>query len=397
MTWLSPAIWLNPLLTVLLTGQHAAEHAAHFLGLAGDSHGQAAWPWSQRLATETLRIDAGTARDLLEACVATGAAVLLALVAIVWRSARVILLLGAGLTAWWAPWPAQSVWLTDAVPTSFQETAFSTVSIAQGARVYAEHCAGCHGADGRGAGPLAPTLTRWPPTVVGPLLGHRLDGEMFWHILYGMRDFRGTRTMPGFAGTLSDGDAWATLNYMKVLAAGGGAQSGAGWPVPVALPDLDVRCPNEIAQPLARWRSGQRVRVVALAPGAQPPLEDPRWQTLVLTPDDAATETTNAESWARARRAACVAATPGAWAAFAGIAGFADNRFAGTQLLADRNGWLRAEAKPGDAGWAGATLLCTANGNGAAGEANLGADPVSALLRQMDTQPVRYVKGGYVH
>lgn len=397
MNWPDPSLWLNPFLEALQTAQLALEHTAHALHLAGDSHGQAAWPWARRISTETLQIDPGSTRRLVLAFVVTCGAILLALLGIAWRRGRVVLLIAAALAAWLAPWPDSSIWLGDAVPTSFQETSFDVASIAHGAHVYAQHCAACHGADGRGSGPLAPTLVRWPPTVVGPLLGHRLDGEMFWRVLHGMRDFHGAHTMPGFAGMISDADAWATINYMKVLAAGGGAHSGEGWPIPVALPQLDVSCANEPTQPLARWRAGQRVRVVALGSPADPPREDPRWQTLLLAPDDARPAPADAARWAAAGRASCVASTRGAWQAFAGITGLAPERFAGTQLLADRDGWLRSVAQPGDAGWANATLLCSAKGHGEAVDRSGGADPLTALLKQMDAEPVRYVKGGYVH
>ncbi|NBF18612.1 c-type cytochrome, partial [Pseudomonas sp. Fl4BN2] len=96
-----------------------------------------------------------------------------------------------------APWPSAVV-LAPAVPTSFHvsPTAFSVTSITQGTRIYNAACASCHGADGRGEGPLAATLTRWPPTVVGPLLGRHADGELFWHIAHGMQDTQGASTMP---------------------------------------------------------------------------------------------------------------------------------------------------------------------------------------------------------
>ncbi|HTH60885.1 MAG TPA: cytochrome c [Paraburkholderia sp.] len=397
MHWPDASLWLNPFLDALQTAQLALQRAAHALHWSGDSHGQPAWPWARRISTETLQIDLGATRQLVLALLATAGAMLLALAGIAWRRGRVLLLIIAALTAWFAPWPDSTIWLADAVPTSFQQTSFDVASIARGAQVYAQHCAACHGADGRGSGPLAATLVRWPPTVVGPLLGHRLDGEMFWRVLHGTRDFHGARTMPGFARAISDADAWATIDYMKVLAAGGGAQSGQGWPIPVALPALDVRCADGTDQPVERWRAGQRVRVVALGSPPAPPLEDPRWQTLLIAPDDARPTHADAARWAASGRASCVASTRGAWHAFAGIAGLDPDRFALAQLLADRDGWLRAEARPGDAGWANATLLCSANGSGATVARSGDTDPLTALLKEIDAEPVRYVKGGYVH
>ncbi|WP_321960684.1 cytochrome c [Paraburkholderia sp. J7] len=393
---LSGNAWVNPLLGALESAQVALGSAAHALAIAGDSHGQPAWPWPKRLAVEVLLIDAGVARQLALALAATGGALLLAIVGLFSRRRRVALFAAALCAAWFAPWPDSSLWLADAVPTSFQTTPFTVAAAAHGAALYTRDCASCHGDTGRGDGPRAATLVRWPPTVVGPLLGHRLDGELFWRVMHGMHAHDGTQTMPGFEGRLTDADTWAILDYLKVLAAGGGVQDGDGWPVPVALPALDVRCGDAPAEPLARWRANQRLRAVAIDTGA-PPREDPRWQTLLLFRDGALPSPSEAARWAVNGGASCVAVTPGAWNAFAGMAGIDAQRFAGSQLIADRDGWLRAEAKPGDPAWANATLLCAAGGGRAEREARASADPLTALLLRIDAEPVRYVKGGYVH
>lgn len=393
---LSGNAWVNPFLGALEAAQVALGSVMHALGMAGDSHGQPAWPWPKRLAVEVLLIDAGAARQLALALAATGGALLLAIAGLFWRRRRIALLAVASLAAWFAPWPDPSLWLADAVPTSFQTTPFSVEAVARGAAHYARDCAACHGDAGRGDGPLAATLVRWPPTVVGPLLGHRLDGELFWRVQHGMHTRDGTQTMPGFEARLTDADTWAILDYLKVLAAGGGVQDGDGWPVPVALPALDVRCGDAPAEPLSRWRAGQRVRAVAIDSRA-PPLEDPRWQTLLLFRDGTLPSPSEAARWAANGNASCVAVSAGAWNAFSGIAGVKAQRFAGSQLIADRDGWLRAEAQPGDPAWADATLLCAAGGGRAEGVARGRTDPLTSLLLRIDAEPVRYVKGGYVH
>ncbi|MFP3616385.1 cytochrome c, partial [Paraburkholderia sp. SIMBA_050] len=88
--------------------------------------------------------------------------------------------------------------------------------------------------DGRGEGPLAASLSRWPPTLAGPLLGRRADGELFWHVVAGMRGRDGQPTMPAFGTTLGDADVWAVIDYMKALSAGTGARLQGTWPTPLA-------------------------------------------------------------------------------------------------------------------------------------------------------------------
>lgn len=382
-----PTVWLNALLVFLEWAQHSVLTVWRALGLTGEVHGQPAWPWAVRIAGETLLIDLGQARQLGLTLIVVVLALLAVCTALLVRRWRAVSFgVAAGLLVV-APWPSAVVF-SAAVPTSFHvsPTAFSLASITQGARVYHAACASCHGTDGRGEGPLAATLTRWPPTVVGPLLGRRADGELFWHIAHGMHDARGNATMPAFANRLSDADLWAALDYMKVLAASGGVRAG-GWPVPVPVPALRVRCGDAPPTPLGAWRNGQRVRVVAVDTADRIPLEDPRFQTLLITPDGKLPAPT------RPFQARCVAASPEAWPVFAAIAGTAPQAFSGTQLLADRDGWLRARGQPGTA-WSDADFLCTSANRETAGSPTGGLD---ALIARMDAEPVRYVKGGFIH
>ncbi|WP_193100666.1 c-type cytochrome [Burkholderia sp. Z1] len=388
------ADWALVFLQGLYRAQLALARVLHMLGLTGDADGQAAWPWAHRIALETLRIDAGLTRQLAFALAATACAVVLACVALVSRKGRFASAIAALAVAWFAPWPPSSLWLSPAVPTSFQRdpAPFSVSNVVRGAHLYTQHCAACHGADGRGEGPLAATLAHWPPTFAGALLARRLDGELFWRVRHGTRDEHGVSTMPGFAATLGPQDTWAVLDYLKALAAGSGAQAEGAWPVPVPLPALDVRCGTAAPQSLERWREGQRVRIVALAPGVAAPPEDPRWQTLLVT-----ARGTSMPPATGTRAANCVASTPGAWLAFATIAGVAPNALGGTQLLADRRGWLRARALPGSAGWSDADLLCRSDATARPAAASATVDPLTALLLRVDTEPVRDVQAGLPH
>ncbi|MCU9954546.1 cytochrome c [Burkholderia sp. BKH01] len=385
--------WALAFLQLLYRAQIALARVLHAVGLTGDADGQAAWPWMHRIALETLRIDAGLTRQLAFAGTATALAVMLACVALASRKWRFASAIAALAIAWFAPWPPSSLWLAPAVPTSFQRdpAPFSVSNVMRGAHLYAQHCAACHGADGRGEGPLAATLSHWPPTFAGSLLARRLDGELFWRVRHGTRDAQGAPTMPGFAATLGPQDTWAVLDYLKALSAGSGAQAEGAWPVPVPLPALDVRCGGAAPQPLDLWRAGQRVRIIALAPGAAPPPEDARWQTLLVTARGVAVPS------ATGTRANCVASTPDAWLAFATIAGVAPDALGGTQLLADRRGWLRARALPGSAGWSDADLLCRSDAAARPAVAAANGDPLTALLLRVDAEPVRDVQAGLPH
>ena len=385
--------WALLFLQMLYRAQVAFARVLHAAGLTGDADGQAAWPWAHRIALETLRIDAALTRQLAFAGAATALAVALGCIAIALRKWRAASAFAALAVAWFAPWPPASLWLAPAVPTSFQRNPapLSVANVMRGQHLYTQHCAACHGADGRGEGPLAATLAHWPPTFAGALLARRLDGELYWRVRHGTHDARGAASMPGFAATLGPADTWAVLDYLKALSAGSGAQAEGAWPVPVPLPALDVRCGSAAPRPLARWREGQRVRIIALAPAGTPPPEDPRWQTLLVTAGDTPAPP------ATGMRANCVASTPDAWQAFATIAGVPPDAFGGTQLLADRRGWLRARALPGSTGWSASDLLCRADAPARAPTAAANVDPLTALLLRVDAEPVRDVQAGLPH
>ncbi|MBU9261063.1 cytochrome C [Burkholderia multivorans] len=98
-----------------------------------------------------------------------------------------------------------------------------------------------------------------------------------------------------------------------------------------------------------------------------------------------------------AARANCVAASPGAWRTFATIAGVPADALGGTQLFADRRGWLRMRALPGSTGWSAADLLCAADAGAGPSRATGAADSLTALLLRIDAEPVRDVQAGLPH
>lgn len=385
--------WLNALIGLLQGAQVALLQALAALGLAEASHGQPAWPWALKLSGENLLIDLGQARRLAGSLAVVALVVVLLLLAGIWKRARVGVLVAVPLMLLAAPWPdARVVWVA-ATPASFHRspTGFTVQSIAQGRTLYAQHCVGCHGADGRGLGAWADARSMSPPNLAGPLLWRRADGDLLWHVMHGMRARDGAPTMPAFAERLRDDEAWALIDFMKAQAAGETLRATGVWALPAALPDVAVRCDGQSPRRLASWR-GQRVRIVAQdgAPTDRPvPLEDPRLVTVRLAPSAQAASRDGAGCVVDASEAA------DAWAAFALVTGTPS--LAGTTLIADRDGWLRARSRPGQAGWSDDDLLCRTDTAPRAVQTAVVADGLGALIARMDAQPVRYVKGGFVH
>ena len=115
-------------------------------------------------------------------------------------------------------WVALRPGIVRAYPTSFYASTqpYAAPSIARGAPLYAENCAMCHGATGRGDGPLAGKLPIRPANLTEPHLFAHKVGEMFWWVSYG----RDNGVMPGFADKLSPDQRWDLINFLLARAAG---------------------------------------------------------------------------------------------------------------------------------------------------------------------------------
>ena len=415
MDWTLSAAALNGLLAGLQAAQLALRAALHALGLAPDIHGQPAWPFDSRMAGELLMLDAGHARRLVALAACLGLAMLALAVSMLWRRARPglwALALGALLLA---PWPAPHLLLAPAVPTSFHaaQGGFTADGIVRGQAVYAQHCLRCHGADGRGEGPDAPALPMWPPTLNGALLWKRLEGELFWRVRHGMQGRDGRPTMPGFERQLSERQVWEVLDFLQAQAAGQTLRESGAWAYPVRLPDGPVRCLRG-QRPTARSLAGQRVRLAALDAAASAPAGDPRLVTLQLrlpapgagaNAADADADRGAAEP-GHGAQPDCEMAGTAATASLALVLDVPAAQLPGHQVMVDRQGWLRAVSRPGRAGWSEDDLVCrsgagsAANASGAPGTPGVHAtagDGLDGLIRRMDAEPVRLLRGGFPH
>lgn len=403
----SLSTWIDFLLQAIQFLQDTALRTLAWLGLASNSHGQPAWPFSHRLSGDVLLIDHGVARALLQALSMSALALALLVLAVLWRRtprALPVLLATAATLAVLAPWPDTHLLLAPATPTSFHasQSGFSASAIVQGQKTYQQYCVSCHGIDGKGNTPLALSLHVTPPNLASGLLWRRADGDLFWHISHGMRAVNGSATMQGYAQQLSDRDIWQLIDFMKANAAGTGIQDNGSWPWPVALPALTARCGDRKLEEVNHWR-GQRIRIV-LANAAQTqalPFDDPRVRSVLVAP----APLSPVASTAGAPAIDCVASSATAWQALAIITGSPPETLAGSQLLTDRDGWLRARklpAKPGKNGdgWSEADIVCRAPvsaGNADGSSLPGGMDGLDQLIAALDREPVYFVKGGFVH
>jgi len=84
-------------------------------------------------------------------------------------------------------------------------------SIQRGQVLYSWHCQLCHGADGRGDGPLADHFVRTPEDLVGEKTVAEFDGSVYLVIQNGFGQ------MPGLAENLTVQERWDVINYVRTF------------------------------------------------------------------------------------------------------------------------------------------------------------------------------------
>ncbi|MEK7843205.1 MAG: CopD family protein, partial [Pseudomonadota bacterium] len=107
----------------------------------------------------------------------------------------------------------------DAYPETYRKTPvpFDTISIANGAALFAEDCVACHGPQGKGNGILAKTFAKPPVDMLTePHTAKHTAGDFFHWLTYGIPD----TGMPEFADKLAEEDRWDVVNYLHAMSRG---------------------------------------------------------------------------------------------------------------------------------------------------------------------------------
>jgi len=102
--------------------------------------------------------------------------------------------------------PAKLRSLTNPIPAS-------AAALQQGREHFADHCAQCHGNDGRGQTEMGRSLYPRAPDMTLPETQKLSDGELFAIIRNGVR----LTGMPGWAGEHSEQDDWKLVLFIRHL------------------------------------------------------------------------------------------------------------------------------------------------------------------------------------
>ncbi len=329
------------------TGLLVVLAAGVLTSLPPSMHVQPVWPFAWRPSLVTVQEDAGFRREVILAGLALGAAVLLLLAAVLIRTRLRWVAAAAGIVVGALAIPHFDLLFVQAYPTSYQHspTHFAAAAIMRGAALYPQHCAVCHGADGRGDGPAAKSLA-WPPAdLTAPHLWAHSDGELIWWLSHGIEAPEGGLAMPGFAGVLSERDRWDLIDYIRAHNAGLVQARTGRWSPPLRAPALQAVC----AGPRTVTLGDLRGRIVRLVIGSPPAAEPATSLTTIVASSDPAL---------RPAPGLCISRDESVAPAYALVAGLAPSDVSGAQFLIDADGWLRAVQRPGShPGWDDPRLL----------------------------------------
>jgi putative copper resistance protein D len=139
--------------------------------------------------------------------------------------------------------PTLTLATVEAYPTSFYiaPTGYSASSIVRGAKLFATHCASCHGREGRGDGPAGRFLRVKPSDLTADHVYGHTDGDFYWWITNGIRE-----VMPPFAVALDEEARWNVIDFVRAnadaarLGRAGGKVTNAGY----RAPDFSAACPD---------------------------------------------------------------------------------------------------------------------------------------------------------
>ena len=82
------------------------------------------------------------------------------------------------------------------------------------------NCTMCHGAERKGNGPAAKSLPIPPADLTAPHFWAHTEGDLYWYIAHGIEAPPGVPAMPAFGETLSSGNIWALIDFLKANNAG---------------------------------------------------------------------------------------------------------------------------------------------------------------------------------
>jgi thiosulfate dehydrogenase len=113
----------------------------------------------------------------------------------------------------WAAGTSLNATLRNAAPKGPNPVALTDANLIEGVKLYAQHCAICHGtaAGEASASPVAKGLYPAPPQLGTDGVEDDPEGASYWRIKHGVR----LTGMPSWAKTLNDQQIWTLALFLK--------------------------------------------------------------------------------------------------------------------------------------------------------------------------------------
>ncbi len=306
-------------------------------------HQQPAWPFPARLNL-TAFSDPQLRISLLMALGAMAAGAFLIVAGFLVRRSRwPAIVIGAAVIVYFVP--SLRPLLTAAYPTTYYTSPvpFTAQSIADGERLFAVHCASCHGVQGRGDGPAGTAATTRPADLAAAHVYDHSDGDLFWWISNGIDG-----VMPQFGPALDDQALWNVINFLRVNADAVRLRTfAAGTQAAFPSPNFSADCSDGSTISVGRG-PGRIVHVVAAGAGTDD------WLRQIARSDmqhDVSTVVIALDRTPELDLPICGTQDPNVIKTFALYAGSDLQKngvqlFEGTEFLIDRDGNLRSMWHP---------------------------------------------------
>ncbi|HEV2265280.1 MAG TPA: copper homeostasis membrane protein CopD [Stellaceae bacterium] len=179
-------------------------------------HTEPVWPLPFRLLAGALSTGAIVMLWIFAAAFCVCAIVAVAALAAGWKKPLGAAFIGLIVCVAFGSAPAMRA-LVVAYPTTYfaPTVPYDAAAVDRGTAIYAQRCAVCHGADGKGNGLVAASLPIKPPNLVRLHLFAHTPGDIFWWVSHGYGD-----VMPSFATVLTPPARWDVIHFIRARAAG---------------------------------------------------------------------------------------------------------------------------------------------------------------------------------
>jgi mono/diheme cytochrome c family protein len=107
--------------------------------------------------------------------------------------------------------PAEAQRAAEELPNPWASA--DAAAVARGAFVFTNFCRACHGASGRGDGPVGQRGFPAPPSLLAEHAVKMKDGQIFHVLTFGQNN------MPSYASQLSPDDRWKVILFLRTLQA----------------------------------------------------------------------------------------------------------------------------------------------------------------------------------